>query len=497
VITGPYAALLASATDLGPSHARDAQVTVTLADANRPDALLQWASARGLWVRWRAGNAWAVVEGAAADMADAFAVAVHDYRGRRVFYASPSQPPIPTALRDVVTGIGRLLSYTPHRMALPAPPPLDVPKGGLTPRGLLQAYDATPLADDGFTGKGATIVVFAFDKADQKDLDTFADSSGLPRFTPVIVDGEPPEAHGETTMDLEVAHAVAPDARLVVVNARPTVEGDGAYEKIAAMFDATDRRFPGAIWSLSISWGCEAFVTAADLAPVRAALVAAQRHGTSAFIASGDTGGLECKGGDEFSSPPGPDDVGLNSIAAIPEMTSVGGTTLSISPRGQWLSEHPWVDSPMTQGTSGGVSTLYDRPAWQKTLTAKRDTKGRRLSPDVSAVADPFTGVRLIFGQREVMGGGTSQAAPIWAALTVLINEYLVAHGGHPVGNLNPLLYRVAEGANEPGFRDVRQGGNSVDMAEPGYDLVTGLGSPNAYNLARDILDIQLGRAPR
>jgi kumamolisin len=375
--------------------------------------------------------------------------------------------------------------------------PLDVPKGGLTPRGLLQAYDAMPLAAEGFTGKDATIVFFAFDKADQADLDSFSDSSGLPRFTPVIVDGQPPEAHGETTMDLEVAHAIAPDARLVVVNARPTVEGDGAYEKIARMFEEADRQFPGAIWSLSIGWGCEALVTEADLAPVRAAVIAAQQRGTSAFIATGDTGGLECKGGEEFSAPPGPDDIGLHSIAAIPEMTAVGGTTLSVSPRGQWLAEYPWVDSPMSQGTSGGVSGIYGRPPWQEHLTVDRDTEGRRLAPDVSAVADPFTGVRLIFGQREVMGGGTSQAAPIWAALTVLINQYLIANGGHPVGNLNPLLYRVAAGANEPAFRDAHRGGNSVDLALPGYDLVTGLGSPNAYNLARDILDIQLRRAPR
>ena len=142
---------------------------------------------------------------------------------------------------------------------------------------MLEAYNATPLADAGFTGKGATIVFFAFDKADQDDLDTFADTSGLPRFTPVVVGGQPAESHGETAMDLEVAHAIAPDAQLVVVNARPTVEGDGAYEKIGRMFEEVDRQFPGAVWSLSIGWGCEAFVSAADLAPVEAALAAAQR----------------------------------------------------------------------------------------------------------------------------------------------------------------------------------------------------------------------------
>ena len=117
--------------------------------------------------------------------------------------------------------------------------------------------------------------------------------------------------------------------------------------------------------------------------------------------------------------------------------------------------------------------------------------------PDVAAVADPFTGVRIVFDQQELVGAGTSQAAPIWAALTVLMNQYLLAHGGRPLGNLNPLLYRVAAGANLPGFRDVSLGGNAVDIAQPGYDLVTGLGSPNVDYLARDLLDIQKGVAPR
>jgi kumamolisin len=143
------------------------------------------------------------------------------------------------------------------------------------------------------------------------------------------------------------------------------------------------------------------------------------------------------------------------------------------------------------------VSALFDRPAWQQKLSAARDVDRRRLAPDVSAVADPFTGVRIVFGQEDLVGAGTSQAAPIWAALTVLMNQYLLAHGGQPLGNLNPLLYRVAAGANRPGFRDVSQGGNAVDIAEPGYDLVTGLGTPNVDYLVRDLLDIQKGVAPR
>ena len=134
-------------------------------------------------------------------------------------------------------------------------------------------------------------------------------------------------------MDLEVAHAVAPDARKVVVNARPTVEGDGAYEKIAQMMESADRQFPGAVWSFSIGWGCDKLITAADLAPVRSALRGRTSHGTTAFNASGDLAGLECKGGQDWSSPPGDADIGLDSVASLPEMTDVGGTTLSTDAR--------------------------------------------------------------------------------------------------------------------------------------------------------------------
>ena len=84
-------------------------------------------------------------------------------------------------------------------------------------------------------------------------------------------------------MDLQVAHAIAPDARKVVVNARPTVEGGGGYRKIGEMLEDTDRRFPGAVWSFSIGWGCDKLITAADLAPVRSALRTAQSHGTTAY----------------------------------------------------------------------------------------------------------------------------------------------------------------------------------------------------------------------
>jgi kumamolisin len=497
-VTGPYASLLASSSDLGPSRAGDAQLTVTLPSPARPVRLLEWSDAHGLSVRWRPGEAWAIVEGAAAAVSEAFDVPVRDYRGRKgqVFYASPQQPDVPAALRDGVNSLGRILGYTPHHMATPGMLPTDVPKQGLTPDALLTTYNAKPLADAGFTGKGATIVFFEFDGYDQGDLDAFSEMSGLAKFTPVLIGGQPGPSHGETVMDLEVAHAIAPDAQMVVVNARPTVEGDGAYEKIAKMFDDADRQFPGAVWSLSIGWGCDKLIRAADLVPVRAAMANAQKHGTTIFDASGDTGGLECKGGEDWASPPGPDDIGLDAVASVPEIVSVGGTTLSTDAQGKWLAEQAWEDGPLSQGTSGGVSNLFPRPAYQSGISVQRDSD-HRLAPDVSAVADPFTGVRIVFDGQPRIGAGTSQSAPIWAAMTVLMNQYLQANGGAALGDLHPLLYRVAAGADQPGFRDVSLGANAVDVSVPGYDLLTGFGSPNVANLAHNLLDLQKGSARR
>ena len=100
-------------------------LTVELHDARRPDALMTWASGNTLSVRWRPGDNWAILEGAPTDVADSFGVMVHDYRGRRgqVFYASPQQPSIPASLQGEVSGLGRILGYTPHHMARPPMPP--------------------------------------------------------------------------------------------------------------------------------------------------------------------------------------------------------------------------------------------------------------------------------------------------------------------------------------------------------------------------------------
>jgi len=491
-ISGPLGWLLASSSDLGPARERRAQVTVMLHDATRPGDLIRWVADRRPSVQWQPGQDWAYVEGAAEDLGRAFAVAVHDYRGRRgqVFYASARQPSTPAPLAREVSEIGRILGYSPHHRAGPVILAQDVPGLGLTPAALQRTYDVSPLTATGITGAGQTIVFFEFDGYGQDDLDSYAETSGLPPLKPVLVGGQPRQPLLEAVMDLEVAHAIAPGARLVVVNALPTTQADGTYRSIADLMRTTDRQYPGAVWSLSIGWGCDRLLTAADLAPVRAALATAESDGTTAFDASGDRGGLECNGGGEGATPPRQSDIGLDAVASLPEMTDVGGTTLSTDATGRWLAEEAWGDFALSQGTSGGVSTLFPRPAWQNGVSTSRDS-AHRLTPDVAAVADPFTGVKITFQGRLLAGGGTSQAAPIWAALTAMMNQWLLGHGGHAIGNLNPALYRIAAGAARPAYHDITLGGNAVDSAAPGYDLVTGLGTPDVNNLVRDLLDVQ------
>lgn len=497
LITGPYASLLAASTDLGASRADRVRLTAALHRPERPESLIDWTIRRGLSVRWIPGRPWAVLEGAPAEFEEALGVDVRDYRGRlgQVFFASPRQPVVPPGLRGEVAGLGRILGYTPHREALPDLRPLDLPPVGERPDTLLpNVYGADVLKKAGYTGKGQTVVVFAFDGFDQSDLDTFAAGFGLPRFTPQVVGENPSHRSGEATMDLQIIHSLAPDARKVLVNARPTVAGDGSsYERIAQMMDAADRDFPGAVWSLSIGWGCDKLVTAADLAPVRAAVVAAQDHGSTVFDAAGDMAGLECKGNRDWSAPPGPDDVGLDSVASIPELTNVGGTTLSTDNDGRWISEQAWFDVPLSQGTSGGVSNLFDRPAWQDGLELAKG-RGKRLTPDVAAVADPDNGVEIVFGGQWMAGGGTSMSAPVWAGLAAVMNQYLIKHAGKQLGDINPALYDIARSSRLPAFRAVELGGNAVDLALPGYDLVTGLGSPRIDNLVQELLSEQRQR---
>jgi kumamolisin len=481
-------------------------VDVALSSAGRPASLTDWAGHHGLRVTWQRGQNWAGVTGSSTRMAEAFGTPIHEYRSPDgvEFYAAPQDIAVPAALRGSVLQVGHLVGYRkPVIRTIPSPGlHTDVPPDGIGPKQALALYQATSLAQAGFTGKGDTVVFFEWSPPNQSDLDAFSSKAGLSKISPVN-DGSFADSPGgaailEATMDFEDVHAIAPDAKLVAVDAGPTFHANDAHtvgENIAQMFTQTASKYPDSVWSSSIGWFCSRDVNQADLLPIQNALQAAHGKGITAYDASGDTDGLECKENSAtFSAPPKQSDVGVDAIASLPAMTSVGGTHVSVDNDGNWVAEQTWVDSTAQQGTGGGLDINWPRPDWQKAdgVADVGDTT-HRLVPDVSADADPSSGLMMVSDGEVEPGGGTSQAAPIWAALTVLMNEYLRAHGGHSIGDINPLLYRIARGAAKPAFHDVTLGGNAVFLAGPGYDPVTGLGSPNAANLAADLLDLQKG----
>jgi kumamolisin len=403
---------------------------------------------------------------------------------------------VPPALRGEVQALGRVGSM-PFDLTAPLVAPAAVPAGGLTPEGGLRAYNALPLAEAGYTGKGQTVVFPEVTAFDQADMDKFTEMTGLP---PISVERSGPfsgnnEEALETTMDIQVVHALAPDAKLVIADLGVVSNSAAA---IAQFFSQLDQQYPGAIWSVSFILGCDKMYSATDLQVIDQAVATALSHGTTAFISSGDADGLECKEflQQNFNSPPSLDDIGLNAVGAIPSMTSAGGTALSVTTSGDWLSEAVWADPTLTLGTGGGASTTVARPDFQQGVGEglPAETAGYRLVPDLSADADSRTGFLIVSGGEPSQGGGTSQAAPILAGLTAVMNDYLDDNGGHAIGAINPLLYQIGTGNPEfPAFHDVTLGGNALWYATPGYDLATGWGTPNTWNLVRDILAIQKG----
>lgn len=303
LIGGLLAKFLNASTDLGPARDEPVKLTVALRDSIRPQALIAWAEGHRLSVQWQSGHNWAYVKGASQDVADAFAVGVHDYRspGGQVFYAAQQDPRIPAAVAGEVTDLGRILSYRPPNLVKPPMIPLDVPNNGLSPTELRETYGATPLG----LGSGQTIVFFELDSFTPKDLERFAAKFGVPKFQPEVYGDDPGWQVGETTMDLQVAHGIAPAAKKVVYY----LPG-GGYDEMAQQMVEVDTKFPGALWSLSLGYGCDLIDKPMMLDPVRDAMKTAEQHGTSVFISSGDTGGYECKGykdnpPDMYSPPTG------------------------------------------------------------------------------------------------------------------------------------------------------------------------------------------------
>ena len=342
---------------------------------------------------------------------------------------------------------------------------------GLVPSQIRHFYgfDLLTCESSNTCGSGQTVaIVDAFNDPNiQSDLNTFDGQFGLPTcttsngcFTIATPQGAPRTDRGwalEISLDVEWAHAIAPGAKILLVEA--------VTNSFANLFGAVDfAASQSGVHQVSMSWGGSEFSTeSSDDSHF-------QVSGVTFFASSGDSGN------------------GIIYPSASPNVVSVGGTTLNLDSSGNLVSETAW------SGSGGGISKYESEPTYQSNFPIP-NTGGLRGNPDVSYDADPSSGVAVYdsLGDQGLKGwiqvGGTSAGSPQWAALNAIAN----AGRTSPLSSTstttptNVAIYNIAKTAYSTNFRDITSGTNgscgSICTAGPGYDFVTGLGSPLANAL--------------
>ena len=397
-----------------------------------------------------------------------------------------------------------------------------------TPSDIYAAYGVDKLHNQGLTGKGETIVIVdAYGSPTvQHDLDFFSDTFGLPQTQIEIIhpDGKPPfnnSVNGsqggwafETSLDVQWAHAIAPDAHIVLVEANPAeTEGVQGFPSMFHGEQIAISQFPGSVISQSFAATEQSFHSAADVQVAKFDQIYQQAVANHVTVigSSGDSGTANVdKQGRVFPFPT------VNWPSSDPLVTSAGGTWLQFgwtwnptSPTDMSFLTTPgsrteavWNEPFLPAATGGGRSVLFPTPAFQSGISQSL-LQGSRGLPDVSwnsavdggvLVFTSFPGVRV--GWHIV--GGTSAASPQLAGLIALTNQLADQKNKPHVGYLNPLLYKLS--ASD--FNDiVPQTFNAVTLADnslfgsgiagmavtPGYDLATGFGSPKADSLVPDL----------
>jgi subtilase family serine protease len=381
-----------------------------------------------------------------------------------------------------------------------------------TPLVFRTVYGFSPLLDRGIDGRGTTVVLIEDAQTGtalppvvtdiRQDLADFNHRFGLPPTRLQVItalagtSASPFLANGEEVEDTELVHAVAPDAAIREFLINP------ASTTTSAMFAAT---FATAVQtaarsadviSMSISLG-EHLFTSAEVATIHSALeYAAARHVT--FVASSGDGGAISVLGRLGSTTPVTE---VSLPASDPLALAAGGTSLTANPvTGGYISETAWNTLPqfsiaLTDASGGGFSHLFARPAYQDGVPGIGAMRG---VPDVAGDAANDTGMTLALtaqggGYELISASGTSAAAPFWGALIALADQM----AGHPLGFVNPAIYSIARSPlYQLAFHDVTTGTNTVDLtyvlppvsitgyqAGPGWDPVTGWGTPNAQVL--------------
>jgi kumamolisin len=380
-------------------------------------------------------------------------------------------------------------------------------KQTLTRDKLAAAYQINQLYKQGFQGRGMTIGVAEFgDSYDPKDIANYAACAGInpPNIQNIDVNGHLPAGpgQGEAALDLELIAGLAPQAQILDYQA--SLNNTSFAQALVDVFNrvATDHK----VQVLSVSYGAgEDTFSTSEQDAVNRSLRNLAAEGVSVFVSSGDCGAYSYRV---------PHVAMVSFPASAPYAIAVGGTHLQLNNNNVRTSEDVWSSNdgaPVCQnewGSGGGVSQNSDfkRSSWQLgpgtsnhydgasslvlTFNAQPVSapNGLRQVPDVAA--DAYPNISIYYQGNWYRVGGTSAAAPIWAAGALLVDQGLQHQGKTSLGGV-PALYTLA---NHPGnlhpYTDITSGNNLFYPATRGWDYASGWGSPN-FN---DILLLEAGQ---
>jgi kumamolisin len=413
------------------------------------------------------------LEGTAADLCRAFDVRLdcYEHEGHK-YRARTGGIKIPAELAgsvEAVLGLDDRPQARPHFRVRgdQSPRVAASPAVSYTPLQVAQLYRFPAGAD----GAGQTIGILELGGGYRAaDIKNYFSSLGIkePVVVSVSVDkakNKPTNsdsADGEVCLDIEIAGAVAPAAKIVVYFAPNTAQGF-QDALTTAVHDTANK--PSVI---SISWGAaESNWTGQAMTAFDSAAQDAAALGVTICAASGDDGSSDrvTDGANHVDFP-----------SSSPHILACGGTSLQ-SAGGNITSETVWNGGAQGGAGGGGFSNQFPLPDWQASARIKPPAGGGRGVPDVAGNADPQTGYNVLVDGKSLVFGGTSAVAPLWSGLIALLNQKL----GKPLGLLQPALYGLPKTA--AAFQDITTGSNGAFTAAPGWDAATGLGSPSGARL--------------
>ncbi|HEY6345659.1 MAG TPA: protease pro-enzyme activation domain-containing protein [Bryobacteraceae bacterium] len=466
-----------------------------------------WLSSAGFSIEYTArGRNWIAFSGTTAQVEGAFHTAVHRYVvNGEAHYAISSEPLLPAAIAPLV---GTLLGLDDFNPKPPSLRPADTSASGahsLAPADLATIYDINPLYQMGVDGTGQKIAIVGVTDLDPTDIQTFRSTYGLsPANIQTVLGGADPgtvsSALVEADLDLEWAGAIARNATLIYVY---------STNFMSSATYAIDQNLAPII---SQSYGgCEARQPASYPSTFETIAKQGNSQGITWVADSGDSGAADC---DSDSNTTASDGLAVHFPASIPEVTAVGGSEFNDEGANYWsptnganggsalgyIPEMAWNDSVYGTGldtrlgsTGGGSSIFFARPSWQKGPGVPANSQ--RNLPDIALAASAdHDAYNIVIGGLTELVGGTSASTPVFAGILALLNQYTKTNG---LGNINATLYSLA--VSSPAiFHDITIGSNVVPCAPgslecmngqlgynatPGYNLATGLGSVDVYNL--------------